>query len=63
MWIYKDEWGHDVINVKSEKNSIFLKKGKTVICYYSIGGNLDFFYILDDEMDFIVGIVSRNLVT
>ena len=25
-------------NVKLEKNSICLKKGKTVICRYSIGG-------------------------
>ena len=25
--------------------------------------NPEFFYILDDEMDFTVGIVSRNLAT
>ena len=46
-------------SVKPGKNSIIRKKGKTVISVK----NLEFFLISDDETDFIVGIVLRNLVT
>ena len=40
-------------HVKPGKNSIFLKKGKTVISV----GNLEIFYISDDETDFTIEIV------
>ena len=41
-------------NVKPRENPNFLKNG-------NFGQNLEFFYISDDETDFTVGIVSRNL--
>ena len=44
---------------KTQKSSIFLKNGKTVISVE----NLEFFYISDEEIGFIIGIVSRNLLT
>ena len=46
-------------NCKTRENSIFLRKGKTVI----LVKNPKFFYISDDETDFIVEIVLRNLAT
>ena len=46
-------------NVKLEKNSIFLKNGKTVISIE----NLKIFWISDGETAFTVGIVSQNIVT
>ena len=47
-------------HVKPRKNINFSKKnGKTVISIE----NLEFFLISDDDMDFTVGIVSRNIVT
>ena len=44
---------------KTPENSIFFKNSKTVILV-KIQKN---FYISDDETDFTVGIVSRNLAT
>ena len=44
---------------KTRENSNFLKKGKIVI----LAENLEFLYISDDETDFSVEIVSRNLAT
>ena len=48
-----------IYNIKPRKNSIFSEKGETVF----LVGNLELLYILDDETDFIVEFVSRNLVT
>ena len=41
-----------------EKNSIFLKNGKTIISVIVHVENLEFLYISNDEMDFIIGIFS-----
>ena len=43
---------------KTRENSNFLKMGKN----RNFGQNSEFFYILDDEMDFTVGIFSQNLI-
>ena len=45
--------------MKPRENSNFLKKGKTVISVKI----QKIFYISNDETDFTVGIVSRNLAT
>ena len=44
---------------KTRENSNFLRKGKTIILIK----NPEFFYISNDETDFTVEIVSRNLAT
>ena len=44
--------------VKPEKNSIFLKNGKTKFFVIVQVENLDFFYILDDEMNITVKFLS-----
>ena len=44
---------------KTRENSNFLKKWQN----RNFGKNLKFFQISDDEMDFTVRIVSRNLAT
>ena len=51
------------LSVKPGKNSIFLKNGKTVIATIVQVENLECLYISNDETDFTIGIVSRNLVT
>ena len=50
-----------LLKFKSEtlENPNFIKNSKIVISIR----NLEFFYIPDDEKDFTVGIVSRNLAT
>ena len=45
--------------MKPQEKSNFLKNGKMVISVK----NPKLFYISDDETDFTVGIVSRNLAT
>ena len=45
---------------KTREKSNFLKKDKTVI---SVKNPKFILYISDDKMDFIVGIISRNLAT
>ena len=52
-----------VVVVKLGKNSIFLKNGKTKFFVIVQVENLDFFYILDDEMNITVKFLSRNLIT
>ena len=44
---------------ETPEESRFLRKGRTV----KLGQNPEFFYISDDETNFTVGIVSRNLAT
>ena len=44
---------------KTPENSNFYEKGKIIISVK----NPEFFYILDDKTNFIVGIASRNLAT
>ena len=48
-----------VCDCKTLENPNFLRKGKTVISVK----NMEFFQILDDEMDFTNVIVLRNLAT
>ena len=54
---YKNLWLLFVVTVKPRENPIFSKKWQNG----NFDQNIEFFYISNDETDFTVGIVSRNL--